>query len=126
MSSQLIKENVNTGRFCKAPDYIQCQLCYVFRTTCRIIQIVYFHEKLHCKATRYTSILLVVMVAGLHRGCLLGFGGFCLLNVATLGTFITEEVIGRSLSSLDDEDALRGQRGEDCQRVHIYRDPETT
>lgn len=60
-----------------------------------------------------------------HRG-LLGLGGLHLQCVATLGAIIAEQVIWRRLPCFDDEDALRGQGGENGQRVHIYRDPDET
>lgn len=63
---------------------------------------------------------------GLDHGGLLGLGDLCLLNAASLRAFVAEEVIWRRLPSFDDEDALRGQGGEDCQRVHVYRDPDET
>lgn len=55
---------------------------------------------------------------------LLGFGRLHLLRLAALGALVAEEIIRRRLPGFDDEDALRRQEGEDCQRVHVYRDPD--
>lgn len=57
------------------------------------------------------------------HGRLLGLGGLHLQRIATREALVAEQVIGRRLPGLDDEDALGGQRGEDGQRVHIDRDP---
>lgn len=60
-----------------------------------------------------------------HRSHL-GLGGFHLLLFTTLGSLVAEKVIWRCLPSFDDEDALRRQRGEDCQGVHVCGDPDET
>lgn len=58
-----------------------------------------------------------------HRG-LLWFRGVGLRRVAALQALAAEQVVGRRLPGFDDEDALRGQRGEHSQRVHVDWDPE--
>lgn len=60
----------------------------------------------------------------LGHGRLLGFGRLHLLRLAALGALVAEEIIRRRLPGFDDEDALRRQGGEDCQRVHVYWDPD--
>lgn len=60
---------------------------------------------------------------GLGHWGLLRFGGLRLRRVAALQAVVAEQVIGRRLAGLDDEDALGRQRGEHRQRVHVRRDP---
>lgn len=52
------------------------------------------------------------------------FGGVGLRRLAALQAVAAEQVIGGRLPGFDDEDALRGQRGEHGQRVHVDGDPE--
>lgn len=59
----------------------------------------------------------------LGHGGLLRFGGLRLRCVAALQAVVAEQVIGRRLAGLDDEDALGRQRGEHRQRVHVHWDP---
>lgn len=58
------------------------------------------------------------------RHGLLGFWGLHLQHaVAVLVAIVAEQVIWRRLTSLNDEDALWGQGGENCERIHVDWDP---